>query len=170
MSIESAIARVDARVRASAEAVAKAQKAATDLSQTVLTEVLALDGDDRQRLMHYVYWNVEDVPARVFEAVAGGGRRAWELVGAGPCLGACDECGEQVHPGSRTERKEVRQHDTLRCRPCRQTELRAQQEAWRRQLSSYDDDAAPVDGEMDPGEHDWRFHGYYGEEYGYPPQ
>ena len=124
MTLETATAAIAEADRRRTDAQAAAEAATTNLSQVVLSELLGVEGDDRQRLICHVYWQVEAVPTRVLQVVAGNSRALRNLIGEGPPVGTCADCGEDIRPKSRTERQEVRKSDALRCRPCQERQRR----------------------------------------------
>jgi hypothetical protein len=118
------------------EAVA-AREALRITGELIARQAAAGTPDERMAALRYLYWHVPQVAVKILEREFELSRPGYVVVGEGPTLGTCQQCGAAIKAESRTHAAAARgRHDPCDgrihlCKPCREArdEARARESA-----------------------------------------
>jgi hypothetical protein len=105
MDIEHAVREIQAAAGRVDEALAGVEAARQTLQCEALRALVEVNADEDRLcdLIRRLYWDVPGLPVKTLEAAVGPPARVRELAGPGPMVGACEDCGVELHASSRTQ-------------------------------------------------------------------
>ena len=138
MNVDEAFASIAQAHAAFRDAQLQIEITKSALHTTAVTALAAVEPDDQGALVHRLYWEMLEIPVKTLQAVVGTNAKVRELAGAGPVVGRCQDCEEELRASTRNEVNSSPQ----RCKRC---EMRRHDHRFGRLDLGYDSDVPPPD-------------------------